>query len=40
MQASWPEAKLIVEESFGQHLTEQFVFGYQPARVRLQFVGL
>merc|ERR1712223_186551 len=39
-QASWPEAKLIVEESFGQHLTEQFVFGYQPARVRLQFVDL
>ena len=40
MQDSWTEAKVILELSIGRHLTEQLVFGYQPARVHLQFVGL
>ena len=36
---SWPEAKVILEQSIGRHLTEQLVFGYQPAIVQLHFVG-
>ena len=40
MQASWPEAKVILDLSIGRHLTEQLVFGFQPARVHIQYVGL
>ena len=36
---SWPEANVILEQSIGRHLTEQLVFGYQPAIVQLHFVG-